>query len=151
MKTLKCKRPAIVSTEVNICFLDLLKTNLTIYILDEDIFHIMASDPRKNFRNLYLSNQVEIYQLKDIEDIRHSDQASILERKVNSLGLTSKILNGQPPNRQHLEETYMLLACAHFLRVNDVLSEAFNTYLARTMDSGIVAKIYRKYYLSDGN
>ena len=129
----------------------MLKTNLTIYILDEDIFHIMASDPRKDFRDLYLSDQVEIFQLKDIEDITHTDQAKILERKVNSLGLTSKILDGKPPNRQHLEETYMLLACAHFLRVNDVLSETFNTYLARMMDSGIVAKIYRKYYLSDGN
>ena len=59
-------------------------------------------------------------------------------------------MDGQPPNRQQLDETYMLGVCAHFLRVNDVLSESFNIYLARMMDSGIVARIYGRYYLSDG-
>ena len=145
--SLLMKSHAIISSS---SYLDLLETNLTVFILDEDIFHIMASDPRKDFRDLYLSDQTEIYQYDRLAEVQQTDQATVFERKITTRGLTLKILDGQPPDRQQLDETYMLGVCAHFLRVNDVLSESFNTYLAQMMDSGIVARIYGKYYLSDG-
>ena len=65
-------------------YLDLLETNLTVFILDEDIFHIMSSDPRKDFRDLYLSKQTEIYQYDRLAEVQQTDQATVFERKITT-------------------------------------------------------------------
>ena len=130
--------------------LDLLDSDLKIIIAKDDIVDKMETDPRQNFQRMNKSNQIEFLPKNRFDEILRSDQATIMERKQASREMTLKILNGQPPDRLQLDETYAYGACSHFMKVNDVLSESVNTYLARMMDFGIVDKILRNDYLSDG-
>ena len=130
--------------------LDLLDSDLKIIIAKDDIVDKMKTDPRQNFQRMNKSNQIEFLPKNRFDEILRTDQATIMERKQASREMTLKILNGQPPDRLQLDETYAYGACSHFMKVNDVLSESVNTYLARMMDSGIVDKILRNYDLSDG-
>ena len=130
--------------------LDLLDSDLKIIIAKDDIVDVMETDPRKNFQRMNKSNQIEFLPKSRFDEILRTDQATIIERKQASREMTLKILNGQPPDRLQLDETYAYGACTHFMKVNDVLSESINSYLARMMDSGIVNKILRNHYLSDG-
>ena len=130
--------------------LDLLDSDLKIIIAKDDIVDKMETDPRQNFQRMNKSNQIEFLPKSRFDEILRTDQATIIERKQASREMTLKILNGQPPDRLQLDETYAYGACTHFMKVNDVMSESFNTYLARMMDSGIVDKILRNHYLSDG-
>ena len=129
---------------------DLLDTDLKIIIAKDDIVDKMETDPRQNFQRMNKSNQIEFLPKNRFDEILRTDQATVMERKQASRQMTLKILNGQPPDRLQLDETYANGACTHFMKVNDVLSESVNTYLARMMDSGIVDKILRNYDLSDG-
>ena len=130
--------------------LDLLDSDLKIIIAKDDIVDKMETDPRQNFQRMNKSNQIEFLPKNRFDEILRTDQATIMERKQASREMTLKILNGQPPDRLQLDETYAYGACSHFMKVNDVLSESVNTYLARMMDFGIVDKILRNDYLSDG-
>ena len=130
--------------------LDLLDSDLKIIIAKDDIVDKMKTDPRQNFQRMNKSNQIEFLPKNRFDEILRTDQATIMERKQASREMTLKILNGQPPDRLQLDETYAYGACSHFMKVNDVLSESVNTYLARMMDFGIVDKILRNDYLSDG-
>ena len=129
---------------------DLLDTDLKIIIAKDDIIDKMETDPRHNFQRMNKSNQIEFLPKNRFDEILRTDQATVMERKQASRQMTLKILNGQPPDRLQLDETYAYGACSHFMKVNDVLSESVNTYLARMMDFGIVDKILRNDYLSDG-
>ena len=64
--------------------------------------------------------------------------------------MTLAIEKGETPDRHLVGEEYALVTCGYFFRLNDVLSEGFNTILARLMDSGLNGKLYRKYYMSKG-
>ena len=128
---------------------DLLDSDLKILILNDDIVNRMKPDPRQHYYRMNKSNQMQFLPKNRFVEILRTDQATIIERKQASKQMTFKILNGQPPNRFQLDETYAYGACSHFLKVNDVLSKSINTYLARMMDSGIVDKIYRKHHLSE--
>ena len=130
--------------------LDLLDSDLKIIIAKDDIVDKMKTDPRQNFQRMNKSNQIVFLPKNRFDEILRTDQATIMERKQASREMTLKILNGQPPDRLQLDETYAYGACSHFMKVNDVLSESVNTYLARMMDFGIVDKILRNDYLSDG-
>ena len=129
--------------------LDLLDSDLKI-IIANNVVDVMETDPRQNFQRMNKSNQIEFLPKSRFDEILRTDQATIIERKQASREMTLKILNGQPPDRLQLDETYAYGACTHFMKVNDVLSESINSYMARMMDSGIVNKILRNHYLSDG-
>ena len=131
------------------CVLDLLDSDLKI-IIANNVVDVMETDPRQNFQRMNKSNQIEFLPKSRFDEILRTDQATIMERKKASRQMTLKILNGQPPDRLQLDVTYAYGACTHFMKVNDVLSESINSYMARMMDSGIVNKILRNHYLSDG-
>ena len=131
-------------------YVDVLSSNLTIYILDNPIYHTMKNDPRKDFRDLYNDEKTVIFPLAEWNEKMRANQVTTAMRLVYQREITLKILNGEKPVKRQLDEVFILLPCAYFLRVNDVLSEGFNTYLGRMMDTGIVAKIYGKYFLTEG-
>ena len=130
--------------------LDLLETNLTIWFLDNPFYYGLETDPRKDVRNMYVSKHTTFFQLSEWSKVIDSNQATLFETNTHSIEMTGKILSGEPPTRRELDLDVALMSAGHFLRVNDVLSETTNTYLARLMASGIVNKIYGKYQLSDG-
>ena len=111
----------------------------------------MKDDPRRDFRQLYSSKNSKIFPLTEWNEAIESNQATIFTSLVHKRAVTMRIQEGQIPNRLELDENFILLACGHFLGINDILSEGFKTYLARMMDHGIVSMIYSKYYLSDSN
>ena len=130
--------------------LELLDTDLVIWMLDNPLYHTMKSDPRREFRDMYESDNRKFFQLTQWDEVNESNQATIFTQLVYAREITLSILQGKPPNRRQLDENFVLLACGHFLGINDFLSKGFTTYLARMMDHGIVSKIYSKYYLSNG-
>ena len=129
----------------------MLETDLTIWMLDNPLFHTMESDPRQSFRDMYNSPKARIFSFSEWNEKDESNQATTDTSLVWQRGTTLEIKSGKSPSRMQLEEQFLILTCGHFLRVNDVLSEGFNTYLARMMDSGIVSKIFGQYYLNPGN
>ena len=120
------------------------------WILDNPLLHTMGSDARKSFRDMYHSRNARIFPVEQWNEKDESNQATTDNRYVWQRGTTLEIQSGKSPSRRQLEETFLILTCGHFLKINDVLSEGFNTYLARMMDSGIVPKIFGEYYFTPG-
>ena len=119
-------------------------------MLDHPFFHTLATDPRNTVRNLYNSEQTQFYELAEIQRIIESNQATFLDETLYYQSTTNKILKGEAPSKLQFDDPLSLMARGHHLRLNDVLSITVNTLLARMMDSGLVAKIMGKYYMTDG-
>ena len=120
-------------------------------MLDNPCFHGLKDDPRKNVRDMYKSKQTQFCSLAELGKAIGSNQASVFDGTLHDRQMTLEILDGKTPSRQKLKDgTVILMTWGHHLRINDVLSESVNTYLARMMDSGIVRKLYNKYYMTDG-
>ena len=130
--------------------LDLLDTNLTVWIQNHPFFHSLASDPRTNVQNLYHSKQRKLFELEELTTTMESNQATVFDSRLHYAQLTKEILEGKDPSRRQLDEPITLMARGHHLRLNDVFSNTVNTFLARLMDSGLVAKMQGKYYMTDG-
>ena len=99
---------------------------------------------------MYNSPNTRIFPISQWNEKDESNQATTDTSFVWQRGVTLEIQSGKSPSRRQLEEPFLILTCGHFLRINDVLSEGFNTYLARMMDSGIVPKIFGQYYFTPG-
>ena len=119
-------------------------------MLDNPLFHTMETDSRKSFRDMYNSPNARIFPISQWNEKDESNQVTTDVRLVWQRGTTLEIQSGKSPSRMQLEDPFLILTCGHFLRINDVLSEGFNTYLARMMDSGIVPKIFGEYYFTPG-
>ena len=127
-----------------------MKTNLTIWMLDHPFFHGLATDPRASVQELYYSDQMNFYSLSDLARIAKLNQARVHDTSLYYRQITIEILEGKSPSARLLDEPITLMARGHHLRINDILSKTVNTLLARIMDSGLVAKISSKYYMTDG-
>ena len=128
--------------------LDLLESNVTTWMLDNPFFHALQLDPRENVRKFYKHST--FYTFKDIERIQEMNEPKVVTRERYYTLMTKNIKEGNTPEARLFDEEISRLACGHFLRLNDIMSPTFNTYLARMMDSGIVAKIFNKRFLTKG-
>ena len=119
-------------------------------MLDHPFFHGLATDPRASVQELYYSDQMNFYSLSDLARIAKLNQARVHDTSLYYRQITIEILEGMSPSARLLDEPITLMARGHHLRINDILSNTVNTLLARIMDSGLVAKISSKYYMTDG-
>ena len=129
---------------------DLMDSDLTVWMLDHPFLHQLKTDPREDVRNMYNSEKTKFFALSQIPEVRDSNQATIFERFIYENEMTEKIRKAQIPNRRQLDFIVNLLTSGHHLRINDILTESINTCLARAMDSGLVDKIFTKYYMRPG-
>ena len=119
-------------------------------MLDHPFFHGLATDPRKNVQEMYHSQQMTLWSLSDFDKVAKLNQAKVQDTSLYYRKITLEILKGLPPSSRVLKDPISIMAHGHHLRLNDVLSNTFNTLLARMFDSGVVAKIFSKYFLTNG-
>ena len=119
-------------------------------MLDHPFYHGLATDPRENVRELYNSDQMEFFPLSDQPKIDTNLDAKVTDTSLCYRQTTLEILGGLPPSSRVLKDPISIMAHGHHLKLNDVLSNTFNTLLARMFDSGVVAKIFSKYFLTNG-
>ena len=119
-------------------------------MLDHPFFHGLAADPRTSVQELYNSDQMTFYSLPDLARIGKLNEAKVIDTSLYYRQITLEILKGTSPQARVLEEPITLLARGLHLGLNDVLSNTVNTILARMFDSGVVAKIFSKYFLTNG-
>ena len=130
-------------------FSELLESNMTIWMLDHPFYHGFKTDPRQNVRDLYNAEQKITYTFDQYLEASKTTEAHTTDKETHDLQMKTEILSGRPQKRRILDDFLSVMTCGHHLRINDVLTESVNTILARTMDSGITAKIFSKHYLSE--
>ena len=118
-------------------------------MIDHPFSHGLKTDPRADVRKMYDDEKTRFFSNLEMAEVIESNQVTIFERQLHEGQMTQEIINGQSPSRQKLDFIVSLMTSGHHLRVNDVLSESVNTCLARMQDSGIVEKIFSKYYMTN--
>ena len=119
-------------------------------MLDHPFYHGLATDPRAIVRKMYNSEQMEFYPLSDHSKVDKYIAAKVTDTSNYYRKITHQIRTGMSPTENVLVDPITIMARGHHLRINDVMSSSVNTMLARMMDSGVVAKIFSKYFLSNG-
>ena len=130
--------------------IDLLETNLTIWMLKHPVWDALENDPRKNVQNMYKSSNTERFTVDQQKMVLESGQAHVSTVEIYELKIKKEVEQGLPPSHKRLDDSIIWLTYGNHLRLNDVLTDSVLTYLGRMQDSGIIKKILSKYYMSNG-
>ena len=146
-----CVRLKLLGWVINLTsYIDLLETNLTIWMLKHPVWDALENDPRKDVQNMYKSKNTERFTVDQQKMVLESGQAHVSTVEIYELKIKKEVEQGLPPSHKRLDDSIIWLTYGNHLRLNDILTDSVLTYLGRMQDSGIIKKILSKYYMSNG-